>query len=237
MQQNITFRSTPPSLESLSEGQIVFALAPNKGVCMYTRQAGQLWLSEFSKSRAVKSLDNINVKGNSFFDGTLTANNIEARNLRYNKFIDYRIFSHNFEYNITTSSIFLPWQTAAENTDPDMDDSRNAIVVPFKMTLHKLLFRCDRLTGYTSNITFSLVKQDEGDQVEDTIASYRYMDGLTEDGSHTINVSDWNLESGYDSATVDIGDKVGLKMTPETDPAGTTSWYITSDWKVEVDLS
>ena len=237
MQQNITFRKSPPSLESLSDGQIVFAMEPNKGVCMYTRQAGQIWLTEFNNKRSVKALDNIKVRGDSTFDRKLTANTLEARNLSYTKFTDYRIFGHNFKYDLTTASIFLPWQTAAENTGPDMDDDRNALLVPFRMTLYKLLFRCDRLTTYTANITFSLVKQDERDQVEDTIASYRYIGGLTEDGTHIINSSDWILEPSYDSPTVEVGNKVGLKMTPETDPAGDISWYITSVWKIEVDLS
>ena len=237
MQQNITFRKSPPSLESLSDGQIVFAMEPNKGVCMYTRQAGQIWLTEFNNKRSVKALDNIKVRGDSTFDRKLIVNKLEARNLSYNKFIDYRMFGHNFKYNLTTASVFLPWQTAAENTGPDMDDDRNALLVPFRMTLYKLLFRSDRITTYTANITFSLVKQDERDQVEDTIASYRYIGGLTEDGTHIINSSDWILEPSYDSPTVEVGNKVGLKMTPETDPAGDISWYITSVWKIEVDLS
>ena len=237
MQQNITFRKSPPSLESLSDGQIVFAMEPNKGVCMYTRQAGQIWLTEFNNKRSVKALDNIKVRGDSTFDRKLTANTLEARNLSYNKFTDYRMFGHNFKHNLTTASIFLPWQTATANTDPDMDDDRNALLVPFRMTLYKLLFRSDRISAYTANITFSLVKQDERDQVEDTIASYRYIGGLTEDGTHIINSSDWILEPSYDSPTVEVGNKVGLKMTPEIDPAGSISWYITSVWKIEVDLS
>ena len=237
MQQNITLRKSPPSLESLSEGQIVFAKERQKGVCMYTRQGGQIWSVPFSNNAGSSVFNKVIVKGDSSFNNKLTADRLQARNLSYNKFTDYRMFGHNFKYNLATDSIFLPWQTAAENTGPDMDDDRNALLVPFRMTLYKLLFRSDRISAYTANITFSLVKQDERDQVEDTIASYRYIGGLTEDGTHIINSSDWILEPSYNSPTVEVGNKVGLKMTPEIDPAGDISWYITSVWKIEVDLS
>ena len=237
MQQNITFRKSPPSLDSLSEGQIVFAKERQQGIRMYTRQGGQIWSVPFSNNAGSNVFNKVIVKGDSSFNNKLTVDRLQARNLIYNKFIDYRMFGHNFKYDLTTASIFLPWQTAAENTGPDMDDDRNALLVPFRMTLYKLLFRSDRISAYTANITFSLVKQDERDQVEDTIASYRYIGGLTEDGAHTINSSDWILEPSYDSPTVEVGNKVGLKMTPEINPAGDISWYITSVWKIEVDLS
>jgi len=58
VQQNITLRNSPPSLESLSEGQIVFAKERQQGVRMYTRQGGQIWSVPFSNNTGLKVLNN-----------------------------------------------------------------------------------------------------------------------------------------------------------------------------------
>ncbi len=52
-QQNTVLRRTPPSANSLAEGQIVFALNPNRGLSMYTKRKGQLWEPSFYKKRAL----------------------------------------------------------------------------------------------------------------------------------------------------------------------------------------
>ena len=66
-QQSIVKRRTPPSLDSIAEGQIVFSIDPNKGLKMYTKQGGQLWISSFYKQREGEQLDDLLVRGESKF--------------------------------------------------------------------------------------------------------------------------------------------------------------------------
>ena len=66
-QQSIVKRRTPPSLDSIGEGQIVFSIDPNKGLKMYTKQGGQLWISSFYKQREGEQIDDLLVRGESKF--------------------------------------------------------------------------------------------------------------------------------------------------------------------------
>ena len=66
-QQNIVLRRTPPSSESLSEGQIVFSQAPNKGLSMYTKRNGQLWETSFYRKSHKRIIDSLEVRGKSEF--------------------------------------------------------------------------------------------------------------------------------------------------------------------------
>ena len=72
LQQNIVLRRTPPSLNSIAEGQIVFALNPNKGLNMYTKQAGQIFTSSFHKQREDQIMDTVEVRGKAKFLKDLT---------------------------------------------------------------------------------------------------------------------------------------------------------------------
>ena len=71
-QQNIVLRRTPPSAQSLSEGQIVFALAPNRGMYMYTKRNGQVWIAPFQKQQDKQILNDLEVKNNVKFLKDLT---------------------------------------------------------------------------------------------------------------------------------------------------------------------
>ena len=71
MQQNITFRNSPPSASSMRDGQIVFA-RNSKGVAMYTKQGSQLFHTQFNSSANIdKSLNKI------------TPRSVEAGDLSY----------------------------------------------------------------------------------------------------------------------------------------------------------
>ena len=85
MQQNITFRNSPPSASSMRDGQIVFA-RNSKGVAMYTKQGSQLFHTQFNSSSNVDKTFN-----------KITPNIVEARDLSYTKFTDYRTFQHTFQ--------------------------------------------------------------------------------------------------------------------------------------------
>ena len=71
-QQNIVLRTTPPSPDSLAEGQIVFAMTSNKGLNMYTKRKGQLWETSFYKKSHKRVIDDLEVRGKSEFLKNLT---------------------------------------------------------------------------------------------------------------------------------------------------------------------
>ena len=66
-QQTIVLRNTAPSPESLSEGQVVFAMSGNKGLNMYTKRKGQLWETSFYKKSHKRVIDDLEVRGTTEF--------------------------------------------------------------------------------------------------------------------------------------------------------------------------
>ena len=235
MQQNITLRKSPPSLESLSEGQIVFAKERQQGVRMYTRQGGQIWSVPFSNNTGLKVLNKVIVKGDSSFNNKLTADTLEARNLSYNKFIDYRPFPHNFSENLGTALRYIPWEGPTDNTD--IDDARRSYLAPFKMTLHRILFRPETISDSGADITFGLVKQIDGSTDRKVVATGTYTNTISSNTYNILNKSDFLINAPFDDLSIEIGEKVGIYIQPKADPAGSIDWFITSVWKTEVDLS
>jgi len=193
------------------DGTTNFTLSNNRQLAMVRKQQGKLWKIYLSAD------------GNQYVDRILT-----TRTLKYtHKFVDYRTFIHNFSDDISTSTHYIPWQGTGESAN--MDTSTSAYLTPFNMTCYKILFRPETLTGATANFTFTLQKQDDGDTTRDTVATFEYTTTLASDTLITINETDWN-----NSPAVESGDKVGLSIAADTDPAGSIDWYITSVWRVDV---
>jgi len=223
VQQNITFRNSPPSASSMRDGQIVLA-RNSKGVAIYTKQGSQLFHSQFNSSSHVdRSLNKI------------SPNIVEAKNLSYTKFTDYRPFPHNFSENLTTAARYLPWEGPTDDTT--MDDARRAYLAPFKMTFHRMLFRPETISDSGADITFGLVKQIDGSTDRKTIATTTYTNSILSNAYNIINKSDFLINAPFDDLSIEVGEKVGIYIEPESDPAGSIDWYITSVWRIEVDLS
>ncbi len=223
MQQNITFRNSPPSASSMRDGQIVFA-RNSKGVAMYTKQGSQLFHTQFNSSANIdKSLNKI------------TPRSVEAGDLSYTKFTDYRTFQHSFQDDIGTDKHYFPWGAHEENTNMRYFD---AYLPPFKMTFHKILVRPVSVTA-NADFTFTIDFVKDGDTAINELGSYTHRNVLSTDDRKyfVVNGSDFLINSPYDSLTVDIGQKTGISIQANTDPSGTTYWLATSVWKVEVDLS
>jgi len=214
-QASVEFQGKP-SLNGMVEGQIAIEKKSNSQLAIYRKKFGQLWKSYMSNN------------GDQYVDRTLTANTLKYSH----KFIDYRMFSHNFSENLSTSERFLPWVGPTDNTN--MNDARNSLLVPYNMTCHKILFRPETLTSdpTSANLTFTIVRQDDGDANVDTVATFQYTtNNISSNTLLTINESDFNNQP-----KVETGMKVAIKIQFDGDPASTIDYYITSVWRVEVEI-
>ena len=225
MQQNITFRNSPPSASSMRDGQIVFA-RNSKGVAMYTKQGSQLFHTQFNSSANIdKSLNKI------------TPRSVEAGDLSYTKFTDYRTFIHNFNGDITTTKYYIPWAGTDENA---AIRGYVSYLAPFKMTFYKLLLRTGTLTAdanYTFTIELSNDKSTHVHEVGNYQLRNKTISSTDDDTYFAFYGSDFFINSPFNDLSVNVGEKVGISIQADNDPSGTTDWQITSVWKVEVDLS
>lgn len=164
--------------------------------------------------------------GNQFVDKKLTTNTLEYTN----KFIDYRIYKHNFSDNISTTEHFIPWQGTGEQTG--MNDATSTLLVPFKMTCHKILFRPESFDTPTANFTFKIKRQDSGDADVDEVASFTYTDTFVDNTTIEIKASDFN-----NTPVVDVGAKASISIQAASNPHGSSKdYYITSVWRTEVTI-
>ena len=164
--------------------------------------------------------------GNRFVDKKLTTNSLEYTNT----FIDYRIYKHNFSDNISTTEHFIPWQGTGEQTG--MDDATSTLLVPFKMTCHKILFRPESFDTPTANFTFKIKKQDSGDATVDEVASFTYTDTFADNTTIEVKQSDFN-----NTPVVDVGAKASISIQASVNPHGSSKdYYITSVWRTEITI-
>jgi|TARA_R110002124_G_scaffold160787_3_gene328051 hypothetical protein len=164
--------------------------------------------------------------GNRFVDRKLTTNILEYTNT----FIDYRIYKHNFSDNISTTEHFIPWQGTGEQTG--MNDATSTLLVPFKMTCHKILFRPESFDTPTANFTFKIKRQDNGDADVDEVASFTYTDTFVDNTTIEIKASDFN-----NTPVVDVGAKASISIQAAPNPHGSSKdYYITSVWRTEVTI-
>tara|TARA_R110002020_G_scaffold202781_2_gene405988 strand:+ start:745 stop:1446 length:702 start_codon:yes stop_codon:yes gene_type:complete len=221
-QDKIRVVNFQPSVQSMREGEEVLFFNKSGSLSRYRKEKGLLWRSDMSHNGSQSIDSNLQV-GNKTTTGILEFKN---------KFIDYRMFSHNFSENLSTSARFLPWVGPTDSTG--MDDARNSLLVPFDMTCHRILFRPETLTSdpTSANLTFTIVRQDDGDANVDTVATFQYeTDNISNDTFLTVNESDFNNQP-----KVETGMKVGIKIQFDGDPASTIDYYITSVWRVEVEI-
>lgn len=216
-QDKIQSVNIPPSVNSLREGQEVIFQGKNKPLRKYLKHNGLLWSSDMSTD------------GNMFVEKKLTVNALEYKN----SFIDYRVFVHNFldsASDITTKH-YLPWGDAGESTA--MTVSSSAFVAPFKMTLHKILMRFASITS-SDDVIITVEKSDDGDQVEDIIATATYdvssVGAIAANTKFELNTSDFD-----NMPVVDAGLLCGIGIEFNSNLGGSyNSYWITSVWRIEV---
>lgn len=214
-QDKIRVVNFQPSVQSMREGEEVLFFNKNGSLSRYRKEKGLLWRSD------------MNTGNNRNIEGRLIVNNLEYRT----SFVDYRVFMHNFEDDINTSKVYMPWWGTTESTG--MDDHRVGFVTPFKMTLHKIIIRADNLTG-SDDITIRVEKQDN-DNTEDVVATAVYdvssSGAISSDTNFELNKSDFD-----NAPTVDAGKLCGLSIQASSDIMGNQDFYISSVWRVEVEI-
>tara|TARA_Y100001937_G_C7027584_1_gene288512 strand:+ start:146 stop:844 length:699 start_codon:yes stop_codon:yes gene_type:complete len=220
-QDKIRVVNFQPSVQSMREGEEVLFFNKNGSLSRYRKEKGLLWRSDMNHN-GNQSIDNNLQIGNKTTTGILEYKN---------KFIDHRIFIHNFSDNIGTDVTFLPWQGTGEQAN--MNNATSAFLTPYTMTCHKILFRPESLAGATSaDISFTIHRQDDGDTSTDTVARFTHTPELVSNTLLTVNESDFD-----NPPTIEAGAKVGISISATIDPAGgTIDYYITSVWRVEVEI-
>tara|TARA_R110000824_G_scaffold391836_1_gene589898 strand:+ start:626 stop:1318 length:693 start_codon:yes stop_codon:yes gene_type:complete len=215
-QSSIEFEGKP-SLSNMVDGQVAIEKKSNSQVALYKKKFGKLWKSYMSSN------------GNQYVDRTLTTNTLQYTN----KFIDYRVFMHNFELDIGTGKIYMPWWGTAESSA--MTDHRVGFVTPFKMKLHKIIIRPDNVIA-SHDVTIRVEKQEHNSNSVSVIATAVYDEGaagtLTDDTNFELNSFDFD-----NIPVVNAGNLCGLSIQVDTDIVGSShDWYVTSVWRVEVTI-
>ena len=113
-----------------------------------------------------------------------------------------------------------------------MNDATSTLLVPFKMTCHKILFRPESFDTPTANFTFKIKRQDSGDATVDEVASFTYTDTFADNTTIEVKQSDFN-----NTPVVDAGAKASISIQASANPHGSSKdYYITSVWRTEVTI-
>ena len=210
------YSAIQPSVDGMSDGQIVISEGSNKQPSLSLKKHGRVYKTSLSAD------------GNQYVDKTLRTNTLKYTH----KFIDHRMFLHNFEYNwSSTTKIYVPWHGTGEQSD--FLDERTAFLVPFTMVCHKLLFRPSAIDTVGTDIVFTIEKVTDGSTSISTVATFDATTEWSGDAGTmiTINESDWD-----NSPKVSLGEAVGIALYPDDDNivSGARQFHITSIWRVEV---
>ena len=208
------------SLNNMADGQISMSKNPNKPLAIYRKKFGRLWKSYMSADGNDIVDKNLTVGGNLNVKGHIVGNT-------------FKIIAHNFKDDIGTSEIFIPWFGISEGSD--LEGQSSSFLVPYSMTLKKIMFRPSSVPQNASaNLTVRLKKMDDGDTTVDTVATATYEPTLVEDTFLVVNRSDFNNNPKFE-----IGDNCGISVQSASDYTSGTSdiqWKVTSVWEVEIVL-
>jgi len=178
------------------------------------------------------------VKDGSIYGIKVSSPGYDARHApKENLFLDsstnvsifYKIFNHNFQDNLDTSEHFLPMHGTGESST--MNDRYTAFLVPYKMTLKKIILRPETIADANATLTFKIKKQINGSVSVVTVATFEYDTELASNTLLQVNESDFD-----NSPTVVAGEKLAISIEADADPDGssTIDYYITSVWKTEI---
>ena len=112
-----------------------------------------------------------------------------------------------------------------------MNDRYTAFLVPYKMTLKKIILRPETIADANATLTFRIKKQINGSVSVVTVATFEYDTELASNTLLQVNESDFD-----NSPTVVAGEKLAISIEADADPDGssTIDYYITSVWKTEI---
>ena len=213
-QDKIQVVKSQPSINSLREGQEVIYIAKSNRLERYRKEKGRLWVSYMDTDNNYTVNKNLNVGGNLNVKGSFLGNS-------------YKIIAHNMTDDIGTDPVYLPWFGISELDS--LNGVSSSFLVPYKMTLQKIMFRPTTITNTSHDLRVRLMKMDDGDTAVDTVATANHTDALASGTLFTIN------RSNFDNAPrFGIGDSCGIEITATGDYGSEIVWKITSVWEVEI---
>ena len=127
--QSNMYSAIQPSVDGMSDGQIVISEGSNKQPSLSLKRHGRVYKTYLSAD------------GNQYVDKTLRTNTLEYTH----KFIDYRVFKHSFTDDLPATKIYAPWQGTGEQTA--LLESRSGYLSPFNMVCHKIFFRTPEISN------------------------------------------------------------------------------------------
>jgi len=206
-----------PSVNSMKEGEQIYAQEINKPIALYKKHKGKLYKLYFS--------DN----GNLIVDGNLNI----GKNLIVNKNIigtTLKIIPHNMQADINTAETFLPWFGIKQATD--LTGVSSSFLTPYPMTLNKIMFRAPTIgANSTADLAIKLYKMDDGDAVVDIVARATHQDELVANTFFVVNKSDFDAHPKFE-----MGDNCGISIEAVSDYGSSINWKITSVWEVETQI-
>ena len=175
--------------------------------------------------------------------GTVEANSATAEE-RLNAVIDttnnrlniqlanqIQIFSHTFADDIGTTTHYLSWTDEIEGTTADY---RTHFLVPYNMTLQKLMVRPRALNqNFTLTVTLGKIADDtavSGGNVVDIAAANKSWLSTSDNEQRTY------LTADFSSTPTIPKDHLGtIKIKADVDPNGSSGeWFITSVWSFDL---
>ena len=176
--------------------------------------------------------------------GTVEANSATAEE-RLNAVIDttnnrlniqlanqIQVFSHTFADDIGTTTHYLSWTDEYEGAAVDF---RTHLMVPYDMTLQKLIVR-PRALNQNFTLTVTLAKIADGSAVSggnlvDIAAANKSWTSTADDTQRTYLTSDFSS-----TPTLPKNHLGTVKIKANADPNGATGeWYITSVWSFDLE--
>jgi hypothetical protein len=205
------------SINSMSDGQVSIGKSTNELLSIRKKKYGRIYKSYMSSNGNQVVDKNLTVGGNLNVKGHVVGN-------------VFKIIAHNFDDDINTDEVFLPWFGSIERTG--LDSASSSFLCPYTMVLKKIMFRAEEISqNATGDLTIRLKKRDDGDDTIDTVATSTYTTTLSSDNLFVVDRSDFNNTPKFD-----IGDICGISIQASLDYGSSITWNVTSVWEVEIVL-
>ena len=212
-QNNIDLKNNI-SISNMAEGQLSISQERGKPMSLVIKKNNIIHKSYFSSDGNQIVDKNLIVKSNLKVEGSLTGNS-------------YKIIAHNMQDDIGTTAVYLPWFGISESAN--LTGQSSSFLVPYQMTLEKIMFRPTTITNTSHDLRVKLVKMDDGDTTVDTVATANYTDALASGTLFTVSRSDFDNTPRFG-----IGDNCGIEILAAGDYGGDIVWKITSVWEIKI---
>tara|TARA_R100000234_G_scaffold106883_1_gene77675 strand:+ start:80 stop:781 length:702 start_codon:yes stop_codon:yes gene_type:complete len=210
------------SINSMSDGQISISKSSNELLSINKKKYGRLYKGYLSSSGNQIVDKNLTVRGNLNVKGHIVGSS-------------FKIIAHNMEDDIGTAEVFLPWFGVLESSD--LTGTSSSLLVPYSMTLKKIMFRPSAISTGSYDLVVRLKKMDDGDATTDTVATATWdvseseFDNLSANTLISVNRSHFDNNPKFE-----IGDNCGVSIQASGDYGSSIKWKITSVWEVEIVL-